>query len=68
MEQIIDNLKTIYKGLNNEAEKIEYSPERLEELQDKYNTYNRLMQKHQVKDIKALQEIKKLKRTMNYKI
>lgn len=59
MEQIIDNLKTIYKGLNNEAEKIEYSPERLEELQDKYNTYNRLMQKHQVKDITALQEIKK---------
>ncbi len=59
MEQIIDNLKTIYKDLNNEAEKIEYSPERLEELQDKYNTYNRLMQKHQVKDITALQEIKK---------
>lgn len=59
MEQIIDNLKSIYKDLNIEAEKIEYSPERLEELQDKYNTYNRLMQKHQVKDIKALQEIKK---------
>lgn len=63
-------LKDISRELESEAEKIEYDPGRLEEVQNRINMIYKLEQKHQVSDISGLTEIKgdlqqKVNRSLN---